>query len=502
MQSVRVEPIAFCSHVIIMTNQNNYSSPAHIKTAGKMSHQSKPVVVVIGGGLAGLAAAGTLARSNKFTVRLLEASSRPGGRVRNAHRSGSDPLPLGATYFHGERGNSLLELAIQLGIVRREDGRDGKAVWTNVLSDGTELAVEEGERVFRDILQEAALLSLEQRQRSPEPLKDYISERFKERITAISPSLVGKCSVQALLECFLYVEGITYGTTYLHDMETSRFGDYEWLEGVHNLLFQGTPLQQIVDSLARDLPHDVLQLNCEVESIVWNQKQCPHPITVRCTNGDQYSADHVITTVSLGVLKNKLNSPFFTPPLPDDKQEAIASLGYGTVDKVFLKFPISLFSGEYCSLRLFYKDKKLAEKFPWTERLHRIHTIPGTNIVTLWFAGEDAARIEHLSETQLADGICHILENILHKPIPPPVMVVASKWYSDRLFRGSYSYPAVGSTRLHQTTLGAALNGSTPLQLLFAGEATHPTLYGSANGAYDTGLEAARTLITLYTSKL
>ena len=70
-------------------------------------------------------------------------------------------------------------------------------------------------------------------------------------------------------------------------------------------------MQQIVDSLVDEMPSESLHLNCEIESITWNQ---PHPVTVHSTNGDQYSADHVILTVSLGVLKKKCNSSFFNPP--------------------------------------------------------------------------------------------------------------------------------------------------------------------------------------------
>ena len=342
----------------------------------------------------------------------------------------------------------------------------------------------------------------EQQAEFQESLKEFVTERFNERITGLSSP--ANCSPQAMLECLLSVEGITYASECLEDMNVSRFGDYKWLEGCQNLLFRGTPLQQVVYLLVRELPRECLHLNCEVESIVWNQQlgNQPHPITVHCTNGDQYSADHVITTVSLGVLKSKSNTPFFTPPLPTDKQEAIACLGYGTVDKVFLQFPEPLFLEEYCSVRVFHRDGMVSDKFPWTRHLHRLHTIPGTNILTAWFVGKDAVKIESLSKSEIADGICHILESALSKPIPSPAVVVTSQWHSNPHFCGSYSYPALGSTKQHRSVLSAPVNGCTPLQLLFAGEATHPTQYGSVHGAYDSGIDTAQALINLYTSRL
>ena len=97
-------------------------------------------MVVIGAGLPGLAAAVTLtSNSTTFKVRLLEVASQHGGRIKSYRLSDGVSVPLGAMYFHGEKGNSLLEFAIQHDIVRRENGRDGKANWRNLLTDGTRL---------------------------------------------------------------------------------------------------------------------------------------------------------------------------------------------------------------------------------------------------------------------------------------------------------------------------------------------------------------------------
>jgi hypothetical protein len=43
---------------------------------------------------------------------------------------------------------------------------------------------------------------------------------------------------------------------------------------------------------------------------------------VKCADGSAYCCDHVICTVSLGVLKSKSNQ-LFTPPLEEEKQSAI-----------------------------------------------------------------------------------------------------------------------------------------------------------------------------------
>jgi monoamine oxidase len=65
-------------------------------------------VVVVGGGVAGLAAAGRLARAAK-TVLLLEARSRLGGRVHTIAGPSGEPIELGAEFVQGTP-SELLEL--------------------------------------------------------------------------------------------------------------------------------------------------------------------------------------------------------------------------------------------------------------------------------------------------------------------------------------------------------------------------------------------------------
>ncbi len=70
-------------------------------------------VVVIGAGLAGLAAAREL-QAHEYDVIVIEARGRIGGRVWTSHEWEDIPLDLGASWIHGVKGNPLTDLADEI----------------------------------------------------------------------------------------------------------------------------------------------------------------------------------------------------------------------------------------------------------------------------------------------------------------------------------------------------------------------------------------------------
>ena len=74
-----------------------------------MSVQSREVLV-IGAGIAGLAAARDLAIDG-YDVAILEARERIGGRIWTSHELGL-PADLGASWIHGFEDNPIVQLAL------------------------------------------------------------------------------------------------------------------------------------------------------------------------------------------------------------------------------------------------------------------------------------------------------------------------------------------------------------------------------------------------------
>ena len=468
---------------------------------------TRKTVVVVGGGLAGLGAASTLARDANYEVVLLEASSQLGGRVLTKELRDGTPIPLGATYFHGvEKKNSLLEFAAQNGITRRNEGKmDEEREVLHLLSDGTVLPTA-AVAVYEEIV-EGILEDLDKGSRNSVAnnisLRDYISAEFAARTSDLKNAPPLPCSTAVLLDCFIKWEGISAGSKLLKDVDTATFGECGCLDARSTLQIPGNPFSKIVEYLAKVLPSGVVHLNSEVVSIQWDRSiSSGHPVMVQCSNGVRYPADHVILTVSLGVLKEKIKTsptqPFFSPPLPRSKQCVIERLGFGIVDKIVVEMSKPVLDQECEEIFLYWnkQDQDIPEEHHWLRDIDLLEVAAGH--VAFFVADEDALIVEEQSNETVIVGVIFLLELFLsHKVVPRPTAVVRSRWGKNRLHRGSYSYPSLGSSTKDREDLSAPLSGTTPLQLMFAGEATHPTLFSTANAAYDTGIREAQRIMDL-----
>lgn len=105
----------------------------------------------------------------------------------------------------------------------------------------------------------------------------------------------------------------------------------------------------------KELPLEII-LNKEVKTITWDGDE----VTIECSDGSIYEADHVIVTVSLGVLKDSYQT-LFNPELPENKKNAIEELGIGAVAKLFFHFPTRWWSqNDFKSIGFFWtKDDQV-----------------------------------------------------------------------------------------------------------------------------------------------
>ncbi|KAJ0698675.1 putative non-specific polyamine oxidase [Helianthus annuus] len=286
----------------------------------------------------------------------------------------------------------------------------------------------------------------------------------------------------------------------------------------------------VIESLASVLPHGVIQLNKKVNVIEWQNesvkgKMGNKAVKIHFLDGTSMLADHVVVTVSLGVLKagifnenDDLGMFKFNPPLPDYKTEAISRLGYGVVNKLFLKlspeFNLGIDRFPFLQMVFHKSDNPVKNpKIPWwirrTASLSPIHK--ESNVLLSWFAGEEALKLESLPDEVILDEVSTTISSFFsHERSDGNVIfdkALKSQWGSDPLFMGSYSYIATGSSiadmdivaePLPNTKVFESTGDSPPLQILFAGEATHKTHYSTTHGAYLSGIREANRLLQHY----
>lgn len=116
----------------------------------------------------------------------------------------------------------------------------------------------------------------------------------------------------------------------------------------------------------------------------------------------QYTADAVIVTVPLGVLK--AGSITFTPPLSTAKQQAIAEVGFGNVVKVIIEFPQVFWPTHTPFLSL--ADAALAnplERGLLTYFLNG-HFIAGKKVLVGYGLGEAAATVDEVTVYYKKEG--------------------------------------------------------------------------------------------------
>lgn len=335
----------------------------------------------------------------------------------------------------------------------------------------------------------------------------------------------------------------------MDDLDMDNNDEYWEYPGEHKTIGHG--YTSIVQYLAASLPKKLIQFNKQVTKIAWRSG----PVYVHCEDGTFYEADHVIVTVSLGILKAEVPSfhdtksaqlhRLFHPPLPPWKLEAISKLGFGVVDKCFLSMKPSFPGATYPHMQLVFRedgcqDQRNSARIPWWMRknfsFYPIHS--GSRVVCTWLTGEEAMEMERLSDEEVIRGVVRTMQvfgfgermndfcadckvsmregaagtgaqgqsSDMDAGYPSVQGMLRSRWGSNPLFRGSYSYVAVGSSGedidavaepLPRSPLADGAD-SRPLQVLFAGEATHRYCYSTTHGAFLSGVREAERLAKHY----
>lgn len=130
-------------------------------------------------------------------------------------------------------------------------------------------------------------------------------------------------------------------------------------------------------------------------------------VSLRLGTGESLSADRVILTVPLGVLQNAAIE--FSPALPFAHRGAIAALGMGVLDKVWLRFDEPFWDTE---ARLWTVVGEDADFPVWVNMM----PLTGEPVLMGMIAAENAARLSELGDEEFLAAALTALEPFLAVP--------------------------------------------------------------------------------------
>ncbi|KAK6056669.1 hypothetical protein COOONC_05823 [Cooperia oncophora] len=166
--------------------------------------------------------------------------------------------------------------------------------------------------------------------------------------------------------------------------------------------------RDILEDIKVKVPEDRINLNHVVTKITYSEDGA----TLCFSNGEEHQYDYVIVTCSLGYLKRNHTS-FFCPPLDPRKTEAISSLGFGNMMKVFLEYTKPWWPQDANAIAPLESHSPLAESFPMLQPLYW-----NKKILVAWVSGKGPGLISKLSDEELVEGIAglriHWLEAAIH----------------------------------------------------------------------------------------
>jgi monoamine oxidase len=422
---------------------------------GASSLRSAKKVVVIGAGMAGLAAAATLVKRG-LVVTVLEARNRIGGRMRT-DRSLGCAVDLGASWVHGVNGNPITELAAKCSASLARTRFEEALAFDK---DGTQL---EPTDVLRSYLRLTAAIS-----HAPNNLPKSASDVSLE--SAVSRAMDSRRWSSAERRRFELAAALTEisDASRLAELSSRYSEEYKQFSGGDHLVVSG------YDTVARSLATGLdIRTGVAVRKIDYRQAE----VAIE-TNTGTIRADRIVVTAPLGVLQARTIK--FVPELPSGKQAAIDRTGMGVMNKIVLRFEKAFWPREPHILA-YASDQR--GKYPLFLNLHHF---TGQPILVCLVPPSYENALENLSETDAKAGVVAVLRAMFGRSFREPTAVLQTRWKSDPWSLGSYSFDKLGATPNDRDLLAAPVQG----RIFFGGEATHRTMFSTVHGAYLSGCRA------------
>jgi monoamine oxidase len=405
-------------------------------------------VIIVGAGVAGLAAAVELKRSG-VSFRILEAGDGVGGRARTRILRSGIATDLGAHWLHGQDNPVTAELT-RYGIGARPD--QGDRLW--IYSNG-EARQEEAESWLQEAIRADLADAIMSGDHPDVPLPELgIDDHARQTLSTFSLLWNG-------------VQPPVYPSAREFLTDESTPGGVQVDGG----------MCAFTSAMLAEAGADRVHLRTSVCRIT----ETPDGITIQSMDGSVWTARRVIFTASLGVLQGRLVK--FAPDLSRVFQEQIAGLVMGHVNKIIIEVdPVFMAATGV--------PEDMALELLDVPGPHFCHVRgAGQPIIQIYAGGREAEAIESLAPDQALDYARDILAPVealkgfeAHVVSPP----IVTRWVANPYTRGAYSCCLPGAHRTRPVTEGL---------VTFCGEAFDDRFPASVAGAWRSGKAAAEIVM-------
>jgi monoamine oxidase len=399
-------------------------------------------IVVIGAGAAGIAAARRIIAAGRKVI-VVEAASEIGGRCLTDSTTFEVPVDRGARWLHNPDANPLVKLARALALemvtapvgqklrVGRRNARPGETEEFLATLVRTNRAIEEASRGKLDMACASAV---------PKDLGDW---------AATAEFVLGASASGKDLKDLSVIDKV-------------RGGDRGALIACR--LGLGTMMAKLADQVP-------LALSTPASRVAWGNRD----VTVETPAG-RIAARAAIVTVSTGVLTS--GAIKFTPDLPKRQLDAAAKLGLGSFDHIALQL-----AGNPLGLG---RDETMIEQSNSTKTALLLANIGGSTVCSVDIGGAFGRDLSAQGDQAMVAFAVEWLTKLFGSEVGAAVKKSsATRWNAAPFVLGAMSAASPGGEPSRAVL-------AEPIGAVFlAGEATHETLWGTVDGAWESGERAA-----------
>lgn len=195
--------------------------------------------------------------------------------------------------------------------------------------------------------------------------------------TPLPPDLEYACNSEYSQEYGADIDELSVTAVTGEEVSTTRNGDLLLPDGY--------------DRLLAEVRGDI---EVRTDAIVTTITYSDDAATLTLASGETLTADHVVVTVPVGVLK--AGSINFDPALPPDKQDAIDAIGAGLLDKVWLEFPYVFWNPDVDVIAWFDHDTPGR----WSTWVNG-HKVFGKPVLLGLNGGRRARELAHFSDREI-----------------------------------------------------------------------------------------------------